>query len=101
VRGTGEEHRGREAVAAIYTGLFEAVPDAGFDLVGVTVGETSVVEESVLTGTHQGTWMGLAATGRRIELPLTIVFPVEDGRFTGERMYFDMGTLRRCLGRAS
>ncbi len=96
---TGEEHRGQEAVAAFYTGLFQAVPDATFDLVSVTVGEAGVVEESVLRGTHRGDWMGVPATGRPIALPLTIVFPIQNDRFLGERMYFDMGTLMRCLGR--
>jgi steroid delta-isomerase-like uncharacterized protein len=98
VMATGERHRGREAVAAFYAGLFQAVPDAGFDLVSVAVGENCVMEESVLRGTHQGEWMGMPATGRTIVLPLIIVFPIEGGVFTGERMYFDMGTLRRCLG---
>ena len=100
VMATGEKHTGREAVGAFYTGLFQAVPDATFDLVSVTVGEEGVVEESVLRGTHRGDWMGVAATGRTFALPLTIVFPIRDGRFLGERMYFDLGTLLRCLGRA-
>lgn len=98
IMATGEEHRGREAVAAFYRGLFEAVPDATFDLVSAFVAAEGVVEESVLRGTHRGKWMGVEATGRPIELPLTIVFPIEDGQILGERMYFDMATLLRCLG---
>ena len=95
---TGEEYRGKDAVAAFYTGLFEAVPDATFDLANAFVAEAGVVEESVLRGMHQGKWMSVEATGRKIELPLTIVFPMTDGQILGERLYFDMGTLMRCLG---
>ena len=98
VMATGEEHRGKDAVAAFYRGLFEALPDATFDLAAVFVGEEGVVEESVLRGTHQGKWMGVEATGRTIELPLTIVFPMKDGQILGERLYYDMRTLMRCLG---
>lgn len=97
IMATGEVHRGKDAVAAFYTGLFEAVPDATFDLVNAYVGEEGVVEESVLRGTHRGKWMGVEASGRRIELPLTIVFPMKNGQILGERLYFDLGTLMRCL----
>lgn len=96
---TGQEFRGKEGVAAFYTGLFAAFPDADFDLKTVFVGEEGVVEESILTGTHEGEWLGLTPTGRRIELPLIIVFPMQNGEILGERLYFDLKTLLRQLGR--
>ena len=98
IMATGEEHRGRDAVASFYLGLFEAVPDATFDLINVYIGEAGVVEESVLRGTHQGKWMGVEPAGMKIELPLTIVFPMQDGAILGERLYFDLATLVRQLG---
>jgi len=98
IMATGEEHCGKPAVAAFYTALFEALPEAAFDLAEVFVGEAGVVEESVLRGAHRGAWMGFAPTGRLITLPLTIVFPMRGGQILGERMYFDMATLRRCVG---
>ena len=101
VMATGEEHRGRDAVASFYRGLFEAVPDATFDLVNVYVGDAGVVEESVLRGTHQGKWMRVEPSGRKIELPLTIVFPMQEGAILGERLYFDLATLLRQLGESA
>lgn len=97
VMATGEEYRGREAVASFYLGLFEAVPDAKFDLINVFISDAGVVEESVLQGTHQGKWMGVEPSGNKIDLPLTIVFPMQDGKILGERLYFDLGTLLRQL----
>ncbi|HLF26030.1 MAG TPA: ester cyclase [Anaerolineae bacterium] len=99
IMATGEEHRGKDAVAAFYRGLFEAAPDATFDLINVFVAEEGVVEESVLRGTHRGKWMGVEATGRQIQLPLIIVFPMKNGQILGERLYFDLGTLLKSLGR--
>ncbi len=93
VMATGEEYRGKEAVASFYSGLFEGVPDATFDLINAFISEAGVVEESVLRGTHQGKWMGVEPGGKKINLPLTIVFPMEDGAILGERLYFDLGTL--------
>jgi steroid delta-isomerase-like uncharacterized protein len=98
IMATGEEHRGKEAVASFYSGLFESVPDATFDLQNVYMSEAGVVEESVLRGTHRGEWMGVKPAGRKIELPLTIVFPMKDGAILGERLYFDRATLLNQMG---
>ena len=98
IMATGAEHRGREAVAAFYSGLFESMPDVAFNLQDVFIGENGGVEESVLTGTHTGSLFGLPPTGRPLRLPLTIVFPMRDGEILGERMYFDMDGLQRQLG---
>jgi len=98
IMATGQEHRGPAAVAAFYTGLFESMPDVTFDLQEVFIGESGVVEESVLVGTHTGNLFGLPPTGRPIRLPLTIVFPMRKGEILGERLYFDMDSLQRQLG---
>lgn len=95
---TGQEHRGREAVAHFYRSLFESMPDVTFELVQAYVGETGVVEESVLVGTHTGELFGLAATGQPVRLPLVIIFPIEAGQILGERLYFDLDSLQRQLG---
>ena len=98
IMATGQEHRGREGVASFYLGLFESMPDVTFDLQEVFIGESGVVEESVMVGTHTGNLFGLPPTGRPIRLPLTIVFPMRDGAILGERLYFDMDSLQRQLG---
>lgn len=113
IMATGETHRGREAVAAFYRGLFEALPDVTFEPVAQFVSEAGVVEESVMVGTHTGPLFGLPRssplrvsrrlrglppTGRPIRLPLIIVFPMRDGEILGERLYFDMDSLQRQLG---
>ncbi len=98
VMATGETHRGREAVAAFYRGLFEAMPDVTFELVGQFVGEEGVVEESVMVGTHTGRLFGLPPTGKAVRLPLTIVFPMKEGEILGERLYFDLDSLYRQIG---
>jgi len=98
VMATNATYKGKAAVAEFYTGLFEGVPDAVFDLINVFVGEEGVVEESILRGSHLGTLFGIPATGHEIALPLTIVFPILNGEILGERLYFDAATLARQLG---
>lgn len=99
IMATGDEYVGKDAVAQFYTTLFEGFPDAKFDLINVFISENGVVEESVLTGTHHGPWMGIPATGAHLTLPLTIVFPMHDGEILGERLYFDFVTLLRGVGK--
>lgn len=96
---TGQHWEGKEQVASFYQGLFEAMPDATFELLNQYVGKEGVVEESVLKGTHNGKELvGFAPKGGKVALPLTIVFPLAGDKFWGERMYFDWETLRRQVG---
>ena len=98
IMATNATFKGRDQVAQFYTGLFEGVPDATFELINPFVGEEGVVEESILRGAQRGTLFNIPATGREIALPLTIVFPILNGRIMGERLYFDLATLARQLG---
>jgi steroid delta-isomerase-like uncharacterized protein len=95
---THQRWEGPEEVASFYQGLFDAMPDATFDLVNQYVGAEGVVEESVLKGTHTGKELvGFQPKGGKVALPLTIVFPMEGDKFWGERMYFNWETLREQL----
>jgi steroid delta-isomerase-like uncharacterized protein len=98
VMATGARHEGRAAVAAFYTSLFASMPNVNFELVEVFIADSGVVEESVMVGTQTGDLFGLPATERPVRLPLTIVFPMRGGRILGERLYFDIDSLRRQLG---
>ena len=48
-----------------------------------------------LTGTNTGPWAGVAPTGLAVSLEVQILFPWDPAteRFTGERIWFDRGTL--------
>jgi steroid delta-isomerase-like uncharacterized protein len=94
----GLVYRGKDEARRFYRELWAALPDVQLTLRRHVVDEHCLVEESVVFGTHQGAWHGLAPTGRRIEFPLVIFFPVRDGLFTGERLYFDGADLLRQLG---
>ena len=52
-----------------------------------------------MVGTHTGDLFGLPPSGRPVHLPLTIVFPMRDGQILGERLYFDLDSLERQVGR--
>ncbi len=63
------------------------------------VTDKAIVLELMVTGEHTGTWQGIAATGRKIELPVCAIFVFdEEGKAANERVYFDGSLLLKQLG---
>ena len=90
---------GRDAVRAYYDQLISAVPDLHIDPHGPHLADDVVVLECTITGTHQGPWHGLPATGRPISIPLCGVYTFDDGaQIAGERIYYDRAMVLQQLG---
>lgn len=49
-------------------------------------------------GTHTGTFRGIPPTGKSGEITGVVVFPMKDGKATGERIYLDSFSLLTQLG---
>jgi ketosteroid isomerase-like protein len=59
----------------------------------------AIIVEQTLSGTHTGTWQGMAATGRSFEVPVCTVYTFgEENKLAGESVYFDSALLSRQLG---
>jgi steroid delta-isomerase-like uncharacterized protein len=52
----------------------------------------------MLTGTHDGEFDGIPATGERLSLPLAVFTRIEDGRIVEDREFYDTGTMLAQLG---
>lgn len=95
----GDHRSGRDGVRAYYTELLSALPDLVIDVQRWHVAADSVVVEVTICGTHLGPWRGLPATGRRLKFPLCGVYTFDaDGKLSGERIYYDRGTVLGQLG---
>jgi hypothetical protein len=63
------------------------------------VNHEAIIIEQTLSGTHTGTWQGIAATGRSFEVPVCTVYTFgNENKLTGENVYFDSLILFRQLG---
>jgi len=93
--GTGLRWEGHDGARAFYTELFAAFPDNRFALTDIVIGPQGVFESVVLEATHEGTFAGLAPTGRRVRLELAILFPWDPvtQRFLGEQIFIDRTAL--------
>jgi steroid delta-isomerase-like uncharacterized protein len=95
----GDHRTGREGVRSYYSELMRALPDLAIEVKHRHAGSESLVLEVTIRGTHLGPWRGLPATGRRMEFPLCAVYAFDvDDRLTGERIYYDRGTVLSQLG---
>ena len=86
-------------VRLFYEQLMRALPDLQIEIQRRHVSDDSILLEVMIRGTHLGGWRGLPATGRRVEFPLCGVYTFDaDDRLSGERIYYDRGTVLRQLG---
>ena len=92
---TGQRWEGQAGARAFYEELFAAFPDNAFALSEIVIGPQGAFEVATLTGTNQGPWASVPASGLAVSLEVLILFPWDPAtqRFTGERIWFDRGSL--------
>ena len=92
---TGQRWDGHDGARAFYTELFAAFPDNAFALSEIVIGPQGAFEVATLTGTNSGPWAGVPASGLAVSLEVLILFPWDPAteRFTGERIWFDRGSI--------
>ena len=71
--------------------------DTGMELISRTIGTDQVVDEFVVSFTHDRNidifLPGIPPTGRRIEVPLVVIVRFEDGKVSREHIYWDQATI--------
>jgi predicted ester cyclase len=98
VMADGEVYDGPDRVNQFLSENRKAFPDFVFVSSRVSPTPDAVVVEGRFTGTHQGVWRGLPATGRRVDFPMCIIFNFEGDDMVSEVLYFDLGTALHQLG---
>ena len=90
---TGEEIRGRDAIArhleAFYHGSFTAKAET----VNSVFSENKGLLEAIVVGTHTGEFAGIPATGRSIRVPLAVSYELEGGLIRKARIYLMVNLL--------
>ena len=95
---TGEVYDGAGPLGGLMQENVTGFPDFHYDFTQLHHADDAIVVEGAFRGTHEGTWRGLPATGRRVDFPMLLVFPFEGEQMLGERIYFDLITVLRQLG---
>jgi steroid delta-isomerase-like uncharacterized protein len=85
---------GHEGATRFYTELLTAFPDIHFALAEIVIGPQGVCEEALVTAAQARDWLGVPASGRRLDFRVVIFFPWNEERrlFSGERVHvFGLG----------
>ena len=89
---------GPDALAALIGGYRAAFSDFHVEITSEVADRGVVAATMTMTGTHDGEFDGIPATGERIGLPVAVFSTVSGGRIIEEREFFDTGTLLSQLG---
>ena len=96
--GSGEEYRGRDAIARsleyFYHQAFEARPEVH----STVITDGHAVAEGEFIGRHIGEFAGMPATGREVRVPICVAYDVEGNKITRGRIYLMANALMQQLG---
>lgn len=77
-------------------------PDVKMDRVSITVGDTQIVEELVISFTHTIIidWMlpGVAPTGKKVEVGFAVIVGFEGDKVSHEHIYWDQASVLAQIG---
>jgi steroid delta-isomerase-like uncharacterized protein len=94
----GQPSDGAEAVRELLQGLMDGFPDFHVDMGKLRHTDDAVFGEGVITGTHDGEWVGIPPSGRRVEFPVVAIFEFDDDRLLCEKVYMDFAAVLTQIG---
>jgi len=78
--------------------LRRGFPDVTFSIEEIIAVENRVIVRYTERGTHQGEWLGIPATGNKIEMSGIMIHHIENGKIVEDREEFDMLGFMQQLG---
>lgn len=91
--GTGEEIRGRDAVAEFITSLHTQIFDAHPELRNVLAADGKAYLEGDFVGTRVADFASISATGAKVRVPYCVAYDLNVQRITALRSYLPLGVL--------
>ncbi len=90
---SGQEIRGREAIANHLQGFYHGALDARAEHVNSIFADGKGVLEARVVGRHTGEFAGVAPTQRPVDVPLCVVYDVAGDYITRGRIYLQLNVL--------
>ena len=86
-----------EAAGQLIRYVHEGAFDARMELKNLLVDEGKAAIEADFAGTHTGEFAGIAATGRAVRVPYSVVYDLRADQISALRIYFPMSLLMEQL----
>jgi predicted ester cyclase len=97
VVGSGQTGQGRAAVEGMIRYIHEQAFDARAEVKSLIVDGDHAALEADFVGRHIGEFAGVAATGRDLRVPYSVVYDLDGGRIKALRIYGLASDLIRAL----
>ena len=94
---TGEEIRGRDAIAKHLAGFYHGALEARAVRTNAIFGDGQGVLEARVVGQHTGVFAGVPATGRAVDVPLCVTYDVAGGLIERARIYLMVNVLLKQI----
>jgi steroid delta-isomerase-like uncharacterized protein len=85
--GTGEETKGREAIAGMLQYFYHVAFDAKAEVTNTIITENKAVLEANFKGKHISEFAGIPASNKEVNVPLCVTYDLEDGLIKEGRIY--------------
>jgi steroid delta-isomerase-like uncharacterized protein len=90
--------QGRKGFQDFFEAWFKASPDFKFELSQIVSEGDKVWAYGTYSGTHQGDWLGIPATGKSYRFHAVDIFRVQDGKLAEHWDVLDVYSLFKQLG---
>jgi hypothetical protein len=94
---TGEEIRGRDAIAKHLAGFYHGALEASAVRTTAIFGDGQGVLEARVQGRHTGEFAGVPATGRDVDVPLCVTYELAGGLIERARIYLMVNVLLKQI----
>lgn len=90
---TGEEIRGRDSIATHLQGFYHGALDARAVRTNAIFADGQGALEARVQGRHTGTFAGVPATGREVDVPICVTYDLRNGLIERARIYLMVNIL--------
>ncbi len=91
-------HRGPHEMKEHVSGWLTSFPDLRFNIEQMIAEEDRVVSQLVMEGTHQGTWMGISPTRKKLQIRMITVHRIANGKIAEDWVLVESLGLFQQLG---
>jgi len=99
IMGTGEAYHGPVAAQQMLHDFYQVAFDALARTTNMIVADGQAFLEGMFEGTHIGEFAGIPATGKKVSVPLCVVYDFEDDKLKRGRVYMEVPVMMAQLGR--
>ena len=98
IMATGQEHHGREGVMGMLNYFYHYAFDATASAENTIFDDGKALVEGHFIGKHIGEFAGIPATNKDVNVPICVVYDLENDQIKRGRVYFEMPVLMQKLG---